>query len=200
MLALDVKGRLTVPVRFKDELMTKAGGRLVAPFDVEPRLRASLRASVAIARPQDAEVSPGLSIRPLQHVPFEIIVERRFRLSAQSRDATAVFVAGGASFEPLRDWTAAVYGQAGVVGGPQTLSIADGAATVRRRVSGSSEIGAGIWGGVQPGAGRLDIGPSASTRLGGPEAALRLSVDWRFRIAGNARPDSGVAVTLAKDF
>lgn len=29
VLALDVKGRLTVPVRFKDELMTKAGGRLV---------------------------------------------------------------------------------------------------------------------------------------------------------------------------
>ena len=29
VLALDAKGRLTVPARFKDELMTKAGGKLV---------------------------------------------------------------------------------------------------------------------------------------------------------------------------
>ena len=29
MLALDAKGRLTVPARFKDDLMTKAGGKLV---------------------------------------------------------------------------------------------------------------------------------------------------------------------------
>jgi hypothetical protein len=29
---------------------------------------------------------------------------------------------------------------------------------------------------------------------------MRLTLDWRVRIAGDARPGSGVAITMSKDF
>ena len=76
---------------------------------------------------------------------------------------------------------------------------ADGALRLARRI-GPVEIGAGAWGAAQPGAARLDAGPSLSWRLPVAGAALRLQADWRFRIAGDAAPRSGPALTLAADF
>jgi hypothetical protein len=61
--------------------------------------------------------------------------------------------------------------------------------------------GAGIWGGVQDSGGtadRIDIGPSV--RLHGARLPVALTVDYRFRVAGNAAPGSGVALTLSAGF
>ncbi|MCH2487899.1 MAG: hypothetical protein MK010_09195, partial [Erythrobacter sp.] len=65
---------------------------------------------------------------------------------------------------------------------------------------GEISIGAGAWGGVQRGAGRLDIGPSASVALRLGRSPVWLSADYRFRIAGDAQPGSGAAVTLSTGF
>ena len=65
---------------------------------------------------------------------------------------------------------------------------------------GPVEIGGGVWGAAQPGAARLDAGPQMSLPLPAAGANLRLSADWRFRLAGDAAPGSGPALTLGADF
>jgi hypothetical protein len=57
-----------------------------------------------------------------------------------------------------------------------------------------------VWGGAQKHAERLDVGPSvaASFRIG--EANSRLALDYRFRVAGNAEPMSGPALTFSAGF
>lgn len=138
---------------------------------------------------------------PMRDVPMELIVERRIRTGAIAKDATAVFVAGGVSDASLVEgWTLDAYTQAGLVGVRKPVWFADGAATVRRPLHGKVRLGVGIWGGVQPGLQRIDVGPTLTTRLSPDDLALRLDVDWRIRVAGSARPGSGIAVTIAKDF
>jgi len=96
------------------------------------------------------------------------------------------------------------YVQAGYVGGRFATAFVDGQARAERRVArlGEAEItaGTGAWGGAQKGAGRLDIGPTAavSFRLG--EARGRVAADYRFRVAGEAEPKSGPALTLSAGF
>ena len=63
----------------------------------------------------------------------------------------------------------------------------------------SPRIPPGDWG-AQEDAERLDIGPSAglSFRIGA--ARGRVSADYRFRVAGDAEPSSGPALTLTAGF
>jgi hypothetical protein len=61
-------------------------------------------------------------------------------------------------------------------------------------------LGVALSGGAQPGVSRLDIGPQLQIRLPLPQGGARLSVEWRERIAGDAKPGSGLAITLAADF
>jgi hypothetical protein len=44
---------------------------------------------------------------------------------------------------------------------------------------------------------RVDAGPRVTMRV---RPNLKVHVDWRQRLAGNAAPGSGPAVTLAGDF
>jgi hypothetical protein len=57
--------------------------------------------------------------------------------------------------------------------------------------------GFGVWGGAQPGLYRVDAGPRLTMRV---RKNVKLHVDWRQKLAGNARPGSGPALTLAGDF
>jgi hypothetical protein len=91
------------------------------------------------------------------------------------------------------------YGQAGIVGARSRDLFVDGSARATIPV-GPVEIGGGAWGAAQPGLARLDAGPSASYRLPVRGANLRVQADWRFRIAGDAAPGSGPALTVAADF
>jgi hypothetical protein len=57
-----------------------------------------------------------------------------------------------------------------------------------------------VWGSVQSAAtvvARVDIGAGITARL---PAGLAVSGDWRWRVAGNAAPGSGPAVTVALAF
>lgn len=180
---------------------SQAGVRTVIPIQPDSALRLSLRLSTSFGTTRVRELAPGLSVKPLAEVPVEFILERRLRAGATPRDTTALFAAGGVSAKPLTGtWTMDAYGQAGVVGTKERLWFADASAAFRRPIADNVSLGAGLWGGIQPGLKRVDIGPSVSARLAPDDMALRLDIDWRVRIAGSARPGSGVAVTLAKDF
>jgi hypothetical protein len=73
----------------------------------------------------------------------------------------------------------------------------DGALAVSRPVYRQFSAGFGVWGGGQPGLYRVDAGPRLTMRV---RKNLRVHADWRQRLAGNARPGSGPALTLAGDF
>ena len=51
--------------------------------------------------------------------------------------------------------------------------------------------------GAQPGVYRVDVGPRVTMKV---RQNLRVHMDYRQRLAGNAEPGSGPALTLAGDF
>lgn len=180
---------------------SQVGARMVLPLALKDRLRLSLRAYAPLEQITAYEVAPGISMRPFPAVPVELIAEHRLRGNALAQDAPSLFLAGGGSSQKRGSaWRADVYAQAGVVGVRHPMLFADGAAKVSRSIGDSRAIGLGIWGGIQPGLKRLDVGPSASTMIGPSTLSMRLTLDWRVRIAGHARPGSGIAITMAKDF
>jgi hypothetical protein len=57
-----------------------------------------------------------------------------------------------------------------------------------------------MWGGAQRGAARLDVGPAASLSLPIADRNLRLSFEYRRRVAGRAAPGSGPVLAIGSDF
>jgi hypothetical protein len=102
---------------------------------------------------------------------------------------------------------AEAYGQAGYAGGADPTAFFDAQAVVDRSLGKAVgplrdvRLGAGVWAGGQKGAVRLDVGPRISVPLDlGADVSSRIALDWRLRVAGNARPASGPALTLASSF
>jgi hypothetical protein len=175
---------------------SQAGARLT--YGLGGGLALSARAYLPLRHPVGAELAAGIDWQPFASLPIHLLAERRQRLGRDGRSAFAVTLYGGAS-KTLGRLRVDAYGQAGMVGRRARDLFADGALRLSRRV-GPVELGAGVWGAAQPGAQRLDAGPSLAWRLPVRGANLRLQADWRFRIAGDALPRSGPALTLAADF
>ena len=100
---------------------------------------------------------------------------------------------------------AEVYGQAGYVGGAGATGFFDGQVVLERAVghlggNGTINLGAGAWAGGQRGAQRLDVGPEVQVRVQSGRIAGRIALDWRWRIAGNAEPGEGPALTVSMGF
>lgn len=173
------------------------------------RPTAYARATRSLAgEPVDAELAAGLSARPIADLPVVIAAEARFRQSpgdAEVRPAILGWTELPAASLPLRA-RAEAYLQAGYVGGRNATGFVDGQLRVDRKVAsalgGTAEIrgGAAAWGGAQKGASRLDIGPTASMRLDLGKATARVAIDWRFRVAGDAAPQSGPVATFTVGF
>ena len=89
------------------------------------------------------------------------------------------------------------YFQGGVVGIKSHDLFFDGAFTATRPLFRNISAGIGVWGGVQPGLSRLDVGPRLTMQV---RKNLKVHLDWRQKLVGNARPGSGPALTLAGDF
>ncbi|WP_419815964.1 hypothetical protein [Glacieibacterium sp.] len=129
--------------------------------------------------------------------------ERLVAVGSQGRDAWTLRAAGGGSHKVGRLLVDG-YAEAGVVG----ASRRDVYASVQARAvvpipiaSGwTLQPGVGLWSSVQRAGGqtldRVDVGPTVSLQL--PHATL--SLDYRYRVTGNVRPDSGVALTLSARF
>ena len=139
-------------------------------------------------------------------IPLRLHGEARvFQTGSSIETRTAGFVV--TELPPQRlaaNLRAETYIQAGYVTGRFATAFVDGQARITRPVARADdfrlEAGAGAWGGAQKGASRLDVGPTASlgVRLGAVNA--RLSADYRFRVAGEAEPASGPALTLSAGF
>jgi hypothetical protein len=152
----------------------------------------------------------GAAWMPLGRDGPTVGTERLIAIGREGRDAWAIRVSGGA-------WHAAdaklpidlsAYAEAGVVGassrdgfaGAQALALYPVAAHKGTRIG----LGGGVWGSVQDGGGRtasrLELGPGAqlSQRIG--KATIELRGEYRFRVAGDAAPGSGPALTVATRF
>lgn len=162
------------------------------------------RVTTALRGPMAPEAAIGVAVRPLSgRVPVIIGIERRIAFDRNGRNAFALVAAGG--LNPTRvmgNIVAEGYAQAGVVGLSRRDPFIDGRMSLTAPLGrgGATRAGFSLSGGAQPGAARLDVGPVVETRLPLGAVRPRLTVEWRQRIAGKARPGSGVAVTLANDF
>jgi hypothetical protein len=162
------------------------------------------RVSGALGEPVAAEAAMGVALRPAG-LPVALAIERRAALSHGGRNDFALIIAGGLYRRPLtRHLRIDGYGQAGMVGLTRPDAFVDGRLTVEtvagHQGSGEIAIGAGLWGGAQPGLARLDIGPQVTVRLPLGSSHVRLGLEWRQRIAGEARPASGPAISAGLDF
>jgi hypothetical protein len=176
---------------------SQAGARL--GYRLAPAILLTTRLSAPLRRPEGAEAAIGVEWQPARSIPLRLLGERRQKLGQEGRSAFAVTLHGGVGELPLpAGFRLDAYGQAGVVGARSHDLFADVSARVDRPVGGGISLGAGIWGAAQPGATRLDIGPSLTLRL--PQFGASLSADWRFRAAGGVKPGSGPALTLNTDF
>lgn len=163
------------------------------------------RVSRAFTGPSSEEGAVGFAWR-VGKFPVSLLAERRVRLGPGGRNAFALLAAGGVGpREITRRVELEGYAQSGLVGERLQDGFADGKASLGYRLTPSAArrsvtFGASLSGSVQPGAERVDIGPELSLRLPVGAGGMRLSTEWRTRIAGDARPASGPAITLVADF
>ena len=184
---------------------SQAGARLAYGLGDAGRLRAYGRATIALAETRQREVALGLAFAPVAGWPVDVAAERRIAVGSGGRTAFAAMVAGGVSDVALpHGFRLDAYGQAGIVGARRRDGFADAALVVDREVARMPEVslhlGALAAGAAQPGAARADVGPRLTLRLPEVGEGSRVALDWRQRVAGDAEPRSGLALTLAADF
>ena len=185
---------------------SQAGMRLDYAIGPDPArgLRIGARVSAPLAgRGREAAIGIGWKAGP--ELPVTLTLERRIGLDRAGRDAFALGVAGGVGAIPLpADFRLDAYGQAGIVGLKRRDGYVDGAASALRPVLTGKTVsiaaGAGLWGAAQPGVSRLDVGPRLRATISVAGASIGAAIDWRQRIAGQASPRSGIAVTLDGSF
>lgn len=184
---------------------SQAGLRLGYGFGDTGRVRVYGRATVAVRRPAQRELAFGLAVAPVGHWPVDVAVEQRVAVGREGRTALAAMVSGGVGDVALpHGFRLEAYGQAGIVGMRRRDGFADAAIVIDHRVgadeSSPLRVGALAAGAVQPGAARVDVGPRLTLRLPDVGEGSRIALDWRQRVVGDARPASGLALTLASDF
>lgn len=181
----------------------QAGARVTWRIDDARRLAVFGRVSGPL-RQRGFEAAAGIEWRPLGELPVRLAVERRIALERGGRDAFAAYAFGGVDAIRLGGLRLDAYGQAGAVGARSRDLFADGSVRIGRELALSGRtgvtLGAGAWGAAQPGVARLDVGPQAVVRFPAGDLGLALAIDWRLRVAGQARPGSGPTVTLGVDF
>lgn len=163
------------------------------------------RLSTPLAVKNSGELGLGVKIKPVRNIPISLYAEKRFRESSAGDSGTAIFLAGGSGPDQLMPGIfLETYGQAGYVFQDDSSYFFDGSASILKNVStiGARQIsmGGAVWAGGQEGAHRIDIGPRISIKAPIGNASTRISIDWRQRVAGNAEPDSGLAISLGTSF
>lgn len=183
---------------------SQGGVRLRYALGGARTLALSARLSAPMRGP-GREAALGLEWRP-RGMPVAVIAEQRLGLDG-APGGPALLAVTGLSPRPIAGgFSLEGYAQGGgVLRGGRSEPFADGALRLAAPVAnagraGEVTLGLGAWGGAQRDAQRLDIGPSAAIALPIGDRRLRLTLDWRQRIAGRAAPGSGLALTLGSDF
>jgi hypothetical protein len=96
------------------------------------------------------------------------------------------------------------YAQTGIVGFARGDGFVDGALQIERALLDRNHtglrLGVGVWGAAQPNVARIDVGPILAVKQRIGPASLRISAEYRWRVAGQARPASGPALSIGTDF
>lgn len=186
---------------------SQAGGILTYRLsgDLKQNIAVYSRTSTPLAGKRSGEVGMGVKIKPVRSIPISFYAEKRFRENSSDNHGTAVFLAGGSGPDELISGTfLETYGQAGYVFQNDSSYFFDGYASVQKKISkigvGQVSIGGAVWTGGQEGAHRVDVGPRVSIEVPIGNASTRISIDWRQRVAGNAEPDSGLAIIFGSSF
>lgn len=179
---------------------SQTGARATYLLDRRRRVALAARASTPLEG-RGREAAIGIDWQPTS-APVHLVVEQRVSLDG-GRSRPAAYLIGGLDPLPVgRGFCLEAYGQAGAV--QHIGAFADGAARLARPVAKIGgvriDLGIGSWGGAQRGAARLDIGPSAAAILPVAGRSVRVTLDWRQRIAGDAAPGSGPALAIGGDF
>lgn len=185
---------------------SQAGVRTNYALDAARRLALTARMSAPLSG-RGAEAALGVAWRP-PRLPVQIIAEQRIGLDGGrygGRGGPTLLAAGGIGPTGLAAGaTLEAYAQAGLIVRDGGEGFADAAARVVRPIASPGglriDLGAGAWGGAQRGTERLDIGPTLGVAVPAGGARLRLTFDWRVRVAGRAAPGSGPALSLGTDF
>ncbi len=176
---------------------SQAGARLL--YNLNRQLAIAARTSSDVGR-RGGELAAGVRVQPVAGVPVWLTAERRQRLGSNGsgRSAFAVFAESGIYGRRL-PWGFGLdaYLQGGVVGLRSRDAFVDGGLTFSRPLYRNFSGGLGLWGAAQPGVYRVDAGPRLTMAV---RNNVRVHLDWRQQLAGNAEPGSGPAITLAGDF
>lgn len=165
-----------------------------------------LRATRAMAGARESDLAAGASARPIPSVPLRFAAEARVSETDRGTElrAAAFAVTELPPIELPAGLRTEAYLQGGYVTGEFATPFVDGQARITRELAGSDTFrltaGGAAWGGAQEDAERLDIGPSAGVSFRIGQARGRISADYRFRVAGDAEPSSGPALTLTAGF
>jgi hypothetical protein len=175
----------------------------VDPFGSPDRGLALLLRGSSTPDGSEREAALGMRWKPDSGWPLTLSAERRFR--ADGPDRFAAYLAGGFDGVPLvGKLTLNGYGQAGYATGRGGGGFFDAQTRadypLAMIVGVPLSIGAGSWAGGQKGAARLDVGPTIGATVATEPVVLLVRLDWRLRVAGNAMPKDGLAVTVSTGF
>jgi hypothetical protein len=147
-------------------------------------------------------VSLGFEWQP-SRAPVRIVAEQRFALGGGGSSPGLGMIAG-VDAALAHGFRLESYGQTGVIRRRRIEPYIDSAARATRGVMVAGGVrlalGGGAWGGAQRDVARLDLGPSATLALPVAGQTIRVALDWRQRVAGDARAGSGPALTIGGDF
>lgn len=184
---------------------SQAGVRAGWRLDRGGRVEAFARLSSAGHQGDGAEGALGIAFRPHPRLPLQLVAERRQALAGdEGRSAFAAYAVGGVDSLRAGPVLVDAYGAAGMVGSASRDLFAEGSAVARLPIArlGPADLsaGGGLWAAAQPGASRVDVGPRAQLRWREGPVRPVVSLDWRQRVASDARPRSGPALTVGVDF
>lgn len=176
------------------------------PITLSARLNA---ATDATGRTDPRSAQAALGVRYELLPALSLTAERLIAVGDDARDDWLLRLSGGTSQRLRllgRPLALDAYGEASLLGNGDSLAAGQARALAPLLSSRNLSLSAGLgsWASLQntgPATiGRLDVGPSAAVRLGQGRLALELSADYRQRIAGQALPGSGPALTLGTSF
>ncbi len=181
---------------------SQGGIRLTYALGAHRRFALAARLAAPL-RGKGREAALGVEWQPTA-LPFRLIAEQRIVLDGGRGGPTLGIIAGYGPADIAPGVRVEAYGQAGVIGRDGLERFVDASARMThplgRIAGGRIDIGLGVWGSAQRAADRVDIGPSLVVGVPIAGRSLRLTLDWRERVAGSARPGSGPALSIGSDF
>lgn len=182
---------------------SQAGVRVAYHLDGARRVAVAGRIAAPL-RGRGAEAALGLDWRPTP-APVHLVVEQRIAIDGAWGGPTAMVIAGLNPTPIAVGFRLEAYAQGGaILRGGKAEAFGDGAARLARPVvslgQARLDLGLGAWGAGQRGATRIDVGPTVGVALPLAGRSVRVSLDWRQRVAGDARPASGPALSIGSDF